>query len=428
LTVLLDGRVAGTLRRGKVPASHTFTYDDRWRTDPDAFPLSLSLPLAGRTHEGPHVSYYLRALLPDNEARLNAIAFQYGVGPDDPFALLSHIGEDCTGAVQFARPDRLVAIEGDGPGKIQWLSEHEVADILRDLQSGDADRETINTGQFSLPGALAKVALTLNAKTGRWGRPSGRAATTHIIKPPLRGVRHHNENEHLCLELARAAGCTAAASFILHVEDQTAIVVERYDRERRDGVVHRLHQEDVSQALGANPRLKYPSEGAPGIADVVSLLRDQSSNGLEDVYRFLRAVAFNWVIGGTDAHPRNYSVLIASRGGVVLAPLYDLASALLLPTRTRTSDLPFAMAVAGRTTLDAIDRLAWEEQAKRVRVNPARVVDEIGDLVERIAGALPQLAEVGARTGLNATFVERFVKRIRLRSAACLKQLRAPSS
>lgn len=425
LIVALQGRVAGTLRRGKAPGSHTFSYADGWRSDPAAFPLSLSLPLASRTHDGPRVSYYLRGLLPDNEARLNAIAFRYGVAPDDPFALLSHVGEDCPGAVQFARPDRLAAVEGEGVGKVQWLSEHEVADILRELRSGDPDRPTVNTGQFSLPGALAKVALTWNPRTRRWGQPSGRAATTHIIKPPLRGVKHHNENEHLCLELARAAGYAAATSSILRVEDQVALAVERYDRERRGGVVHRLHQEDISQALGVNPRLKYASEGAPGIAEVVSLLRDQSSHGLEDVYRFLRAVAFNWVIGGTDAHPRNYSVLIAARGRVALAPLYDLASALLLPTRTKVPELPFAMAVAGRKTLRAIDRIAWEEQAKRVRLNPGRVVNEIEDLLERVDGALPQVADTAASSGIDEAFVDLFVARTRARGVACLKELRS---
>src|SRR6185437_9962477 len=110
---------------------------------------------------------------------------------------------------------------------------------------------------------------------------------------------------HLCLELARAAGCDAANSSLLRIEDQSAIAVERYDRARRGAIVHRLHQEDISQALGVNPRLKYASEGAPGITPIVALLRDQSERGIDDVYQFLRAVAFNWVIGGTDAHPRN---------------------------------------------------------------------------------------------------------------------------
>ncbi|MGH7626204.1 MAG: HipA domain-containing protein [Gemmatimonadaceae bacterium] len=426
LVVLLQGRVAGVLRKGETVGSHVFAYDSSWRDQPAAFPLSLSLPLASQEHLGPAVTFYLRGLLPDSEARLNAIAHQYGVAPDDPFALLAQIGEDCPGAVQFARPERVAELEGEGPGLVDELTDHDVAELLRELGTENSHgRPAVNTGQFSLPGALAKVALTWDANAHRWGRPSGRAATTHILKPPLRGVRYHNENEHLCLELARHVGCPAAASSILRVEDQRAIVVERYDRERHGDVIVRLHQEDLSQALGVNPRLKYAGEGAPGIAEAVTLLRDQSSRALEDVDRFLRAVALNWVIAGTDAHPRNYSVLIAPRGNVTLAPLYDLASALLLPTRTPVPELPFAMAVAGRTTLGAITYSAWEAQAKQLRLSRARVLGEIGDLLRRVKDAAPGVADAAVSAGVDERFATRFGSRVRARAIACAKELPA---
>jgi len=39
-------------------------------------------------------------------------------------------------------------------------------------------------------------------------------------------------------------------------------------------------------------------------------------------------VIFNFLIGGTDAHAKNVSLLIAGRGQVRLAPCYDLISIL----------------------------------------------------------------------------------------------------
>lgn len=422
LVVLLQGRIAGVLRRA-TSGFHTFEYDTAWRDDPDAYALSLALPLASRVHEGTAVTYYLRGLLPDSEPRLNAIAHRYGVPADDPFALLAHIGEDCPGAVQFARPERVTALEGDGPGSIEWLSEHEVANLLRDLsRENAAGGLAVSTGQFSLPGALAKTALTWDETSQRWGRPSGRAATTHILKPPLNGVPFHNEIEHLSLELARHVGCPAAASAVLRVEGETAISVERYDRERRGRSVVRLHQEDLSQALGVNPRLKYVAEGAPGIAEAVGLLRDHSVRGVVDVYAFIRAVAFNWVIAGTDAHPRNYSVLIRPRGDVSLAPLYDLASALLLKSRTHTDELPFAMSVAGRRTLGEIDRAAWEAQARQVRLNPVGVLDEIDDLLQHVIEGVSEVAAAGVERRVDEKFAARFASRIRARATACAKE------
>lgn len=419
--MLLGGKVAGTLTASRDRTSYSFTYDDAWRHAPAAYPLSLSIPLASRTHKGPQLAFYLRALLPDSEARLNVIANQYEVEPDDWFGLLAHVGEDCPGAVQFAPPARVASLTGRGRGRIQWLNNREVADLLRALgPEGEGSTQELDIGQFSLPGALPKLALARDAANKRWGRPFGRAPTTHILKPPLRGVPHHNENEHLCLELARATGFPAARSRLVHFKDQTAIAVERYDRQRRGATVFRLHQEDCSQALGANPRLKYASDGAPGIADIVGLLRDHSSRGLEDVYQFLRAIALNWVIAGTDAHPRNYSLFIRAGGEVELAPLYDLATALLLPTRTKAPDLPFPMSVAGRTRLGSIDATAWSDLEKQLRLSSGHLVNEVAGVAQRVLDASENVANAGTARGLDPTFCKRFAERVGARARDCL--------
>src|SRR5215208_6133595 len=160
LVVLLDGRVAGTLVRSPLDGALTFTYDDAWRADREAYALSLSLPLAGRSFTGPTVRFYLQGLLSDDPGRLARIAARHGVSPSDPFALLAWIGEDCPGAVQFARPDRVDALLGAGPGEVVWMSDEEVADHLRALPAENSGLEAPEEeGRFSLPGALAKIAL-----------------------------------------------------------------------------------------------------------------------------------------------------------------------------------------------------------------------------------------------------------------------------
>jgi hypothetical protein len=42
---------------------------------------------------------------------------------------------------------------------------------------------------------------------------------------------------------------------------------------------------------------------------------------------FADALIWNWLIAGTDAHAKNYSVLLAGND-IRLAPLYDMSSAL----------------------------------------------------------------------------------------------------
>ena len=62
------------------------------------------------------------------------------------------------------------------------------------------------------------------------------------------------------------------------------------------------------------------------------------------VRRFADALIWNWLIGGTDAHAKNYSLLLAGNQ-IRLAPLYDIASA--LPYGTHERKLRFAMKLGG---------------------------------------------------------------------------------
>ena len=405
-----------------------FTYEDHWRLGREAYALSLSLPLAGRTFAGQTVSYYLKGLLSDDPSRLSRIAAQYGVAPTDAFGLLANIGEDCPGAVQFARPDRLDALRGAGPGDIAWLSESEVANILRGLATENSNLGApADEGQFSLPGALAKVALRWDPRRKRWGRPSGRAATTHILKPPRTGIPFHCQNEHLCLELARELGFDAARSSILTVEDQTVLSVVRYDREIVPRSVVRVHQEDMSQALGVDPDLKYAAQGAPTLRQIVELLREWSPRAIEESLQVFQAVAYNWTIAGTDAHPRNYSVLIRPGNVVSLAPLYDIASSLLVHRKTpraKPETWRLAMAIGGYTGIGEIDREAWSDEARRASLRADLVLERVGETVAAIPGAAERVAARGVSEGIDDAFADRFAREIRAQSVQRLASLR----
>jgi len=48
LIALLDGREVGTVQYKNARLS--FVYNDAWRADPNAYPLSLSMPLASAEH------------------------------------------------------------------------------------------------------------------------------------------------------------------------------------------------------------------------------------------------------------------------------------------------------------------------------------------------------------------------------------------
>jgi serine/threonine-protein kinase HipA len=234
-----------------------------------------------------------------------------------------------------------------------------------------------DTGQFSLAGAQPKTALLLENK--RWGVPSGRIPTTHILKPPSGEFAGHAENEHFCLELARALGLPVVDSQIMHFGDEVAIVVERYDRIRTEAGLRRVHQEDICQALGIPPTSKYQDEGGPGIRDMVELLRTYSGNAAEDVRTFLDAIAYNWLIIGTDAHAKNYALLIGAEGRVRLAPLYDLAS--VFPySKIDIQRVKLSMKLGGEYRFRNIQLRHWRRQAEELGVEVASIVSHIDDL------------------------------------------------
>jgi serine/threonine-protein kinase HipA len=113
---------------------------------------------------------------------------------------------------------------------------------------------------------------------------------------------------------------------VMRFEKEIAIVIERYDRQFSGNTITRVHQEDICQAIGVLPTKKYQSEGGPAPADIVELLRSYSTDRETDLDTFVDALGFNWLIAGTDAHAKNYSLLLASGPTVRFAPLYDIAS------------------------------------------------------------------------------------------------------
>jgi serine/threonine-protein kinase HipA len=420
LVVLLDGNEVGRVRRG-ARSRLTFIYDDDWRKAPDAYPLSLSMPLAAKEHGPTAVQPFLWGLLPDNEQVLDRWAKKFQVSPRNAFALMSHVGEDCAGAAQFVTPERLEAIRSGKEDKIEWLSEADIAKRLKALRQDHAAwRLPRDTGQFSLAGAQPKTALLL--QNGRWGIPSGRIPTTHILKPPTGHFDGHAENEHICLELAAKLGLPSAKSKVVHFEDEIAIVIERYDRQVSGNDILRVHQEDVCQALAIMPTRKYQNEGGPTPDDIIELLRTHSTDRQTDVDTFVEALCFNWLIAGTDAHAKNYSILLAGGPAVRLAPLYDVAS--ILPyDEYDIQKLKLAMKIGGEYRLRRIGLHQWQKFAREARVN----IDELMENLDYMIKYLPDEANAArARAldeGLKNKIIDRLAARLIERAGECKRAL-----
>lgn len=425
LVVAMGGTVAGTLTRDR--SGLRFEYGDDYRERPDATPLSLAMSLRVRLHRDATVSPWLWGLLPDNADVLSRWAREFQVSAASPFSLLgTPIGEDCAGAAQFIQPARVDRVLGR-PGKIDWLDDDQVGERLAALR-GDATAwlGPDFTGQFSLAGAQAKTALCFNGT--RWGVPSGAAPTTHILKPAITGLDDHDLNEHLCLDAARRVGLLAARTRIARFGGQTAVVVDRYDRRGSGKRVMRIHQEDLCQALGRAPDRKYQADGGPGAGDIARLLRDTVrpvTAATAAVESLLDALAWNWVIGGTDAHAKNYSVLLAG-GQVRLAPLYDIAS--VLPYRgVDEMKLKTAMTLGGEYRLKAHTARTWPKVAAELGLDVDSAVARVAHVVAAAPDALRDATATPEVKRLRSALPRRLVDSVAARATRCARLVPPPA-
>lgn len=419
LTVIVGRRVAGSLSRlpgGKLQ----FDYDDQYAQDPDATPLSVSMPFDQRCHPDQVITPWLWGLLPDDPSVLANWARRFDLPRATPYALLATpVGLDCPGAVRFCSPE-LVEEVVSHKGQIIWLAVEDVERILAGLGRDSTDWFGAGfAGRFSLAGAQAKTALLY--EDGKWGAPVGSVPTTHILKPAIAGLAGHDLNEHLCLDAARRAGLRTVSSRIARFGDQTAVVVKRYDRYQHEYVYGRIHQEDLCQALAVPPTKKYQNEGGPGPVQVADLFRRAMPSHVADqaVREFADVLIWNWLIGGTDAHAKNYSLLLQG-GQARLAPFYDIASG--LPYGDHEKKLRLAMKIGGDYQLNPY-RNRWPDAARDLGLPAEEVVDRARALARTVGDAFADAAKEPEVTALASSLPGKLTDIIASRAKRCAQLL-----
>ena len=214
-----------------------------------------------------------------------------------------------------------------------------------------------------------------------------------------------------------------ARSLVRRFGDETAIVVERYDRMTAGGSLARLHQEDLCQALGRSPLNKYESEGGPGCREIARAIRSHSGRPGEDLRTFVKATALNRVLGGTDAHAGNFSLLIGTGGKSRLAPLYDLASALPCPGHYAPR-LKLAMKVGGEARLGYIRIRHWERFAEDVGLPPEEVLGICRWVAAEVPDRLADVVSAARSEGLDHPVVGRLLQGVTKQAEALLAGLR----
>ena len=315
LDVYLCNRLAGTLQRDP-NGTLTFRYLPGYIASDEAIPLSGTLPLGLESFGERDIAAFFSNLLPDESVR-RRIAAILRLSPEDTFGLLREIGGDCAGAIAFYEPPRKPS-EPAAP-TFRRLSNTEAAALLRNLSNRPLG---IDDGFRGISGAGAQDKLIACFKDGKVLLPLHGTPSTHIFKPNIDRFPESVFNEWFCMKLSKVSGFDTADCDILTFGGEPIYVTRRYDREERDGIVHRIHQEDFCQLLKCRPEIKYQDQGGPSIVECTKLLLSMRLP-LSDVISFVNRCVFNFIVGNGDAHGKNFSILYRN-GTPRLAPVYDV--------------------------------------------------------------------------------------------------------
>jgi serine/threonine-protein kinase HipA len=325
------------------------------------------------------------------------------VTADDIFAILAEMGWECPGAVQFCRSEDVEELLSRN-AEYKPVGDAYIAERLRELVDAPASW-TMPEEHWSLGGQQEKFALM--GFEGQWHEAHGSAATTHIIKPGIKILRHQALVEHLTMAAASDLGVDVAATRVVQFDDQWALVIERFDRIiGPDGSVVRVHQEDFCQALGRLPEAKYEARGGPGLAEMAGVVKKWSSQQGDDLMALADFAVVNLVAGAPDGHSKNISLLLPHDGQRMIAPLYDLATGLSYDRGSVERSV--ALSVGGERIFSRIRRKQWEKAARTLGLHPDLLVDRARGLAEQYPDAfaravadahhIPGADELGVRT------------------------------
>jgi len=201
------------------------------------------------------------------------------------------------------------------------------------------------------------------------------------------------EQEAAALAVAQRAGLTNISPKIVNHGDRAWLILERYDRAvDATGRVTRIHQEDLAQAAGIDTRrnrrrAKYESHGGPGLLTAAHLLRDGAQDVDTQLSLLVGAMVFTVLVGNSEAHAKNLSLLLDPAGAVQLAPLYDTVPTMLFPTLA----VRCAMMVGGvYDNLERVDHRALVreiEGRRRWGIVNDRAVPMVDDWIDRVVQA-----------------------------------------
>ena len=411
LPVYFEQRLVGTIDVNKNGPG--FTYDADWIGLRGAFPISLTMPFKSERIASDIFLPWAANLLPEND-QLRTLGQILGMARSDVIGLLSAIGGDTAGALSFGQPARTASV--------QWRPVVNSEDLERLIE--ELPNKPFLVGEegvsMSLAGAQTKLAVSID-DSGRVCIPMNGSPSTHILKPDAPQLLGGVQNEAFCLTLAKRVGMPTPEITTGRAGERAFLLARRYDRTNVGGRWRRLHQEDYCQALGKPPSAKYETNqtGIPGptLGDMFEVTREHMPP--TDTVRLLDMAVFTVLVCNTDAHAKNYSILIRG-SGASLAPIYDVMCGDVWEKVTKR----LAQTIAGESRGEQLEGRHWQRFARECGLNPRQVVDRVSTMAKSaLAKAEEAAAEVARMPAGPHPILDRVKEAVQRRAITLLEQL-----
>lgn len=379
-----------------------FAYADAYLENPLAHPISISLPLEEKSFDARRTRIFFEGLLPEGFTK-KCVARSMHADESDYIAILARLGRECLGAVKIVdTSEELISPQ------YRELADAEVFALASEGASESA--EIVTKSHLSLTGASGKVGLYYDDVNGKWYLPIGEAPSTHIVKQSHVRLKKIVTNEQLCLLTAKQLGIEVPESFIVTTdgdEENVLFATKRYDRifsgEDRMlnslPVPHRLHQEDFAQALGIASDDKYEKENQDYLKRLFEMIRLHSADPMTDSLKLWDICVFNFLIGNTDNHIKNLSLLYSEDlKSIRLAPAYDIVSTMIYKSSTEH----MALGINGIYNINEVTRESFEKAASQVGLGAKIAIRRFDAMAEEFENALSDAAQILTSQGFSA--------------------------
>ena len=234
---------------------------------------------------------------------------------------------------------------------LDFFGQKEAPQLLYALEEMSELAKNVVERSIAVPGVQPKLSMSLINETSEFTHSRltivGALGGNYIFKPPSNDFPEMPANEHLTMRIAESFGIQTVPSSLIRLQSgELSYITKRIDRGDKGEKKHMLDMFQITEAYD-----KYRSSSEK----IGNALGNYSSNTLLDKLFFFELTLFSFLLGNSDMHLKNFS-MIETATGWSLAPAYDLLNATIINPEDKEE---MALTLNGRK--NKLERIDFEQ-------------------------------------------------------------------